>query len=194
MLVLAMERANSFLSSLSMDLPFHWLLWSIDPVLTIRELKMQFGKSGNRFSVHLLTKLKNTLKIHVFNVRKMTHLIIGGETASELQWKSFSALFPNSTAWLFMIIYRNKCLNWLYGSFCLSPQLMHYRNKSACTHKGWKQVCSLFHCDHMAPFQSSVHVLVFCCNMRDIHYYMCWSNLYVLNTKGWGLHIVVSTA
>lgn len=194
MLVLDTERANSFLSSLWMDSPFHWLPWNINPVLTVWELKVRSGKTGNRFSVHLFTKLKNTLKIHTFNVRKITYLIIGGEMASELQQKSFSALFPSSTAWLFVIIYWNKYLNRLNGSFCLSPQLMQYRNKPVCTHKGWKQVCSVFHCDHMAPFQSSVHVLVFCCNMRDIHHYTCWSVLNVLNTKGWGLHIVIYTA
>jgi len=66
---------------------------------------MQPDKSGNRFSVHLFTKLENTLKIHVFNVGKITYLVTGGKRAADKQWKSFSAPFSNSTAWLLVIVY-----------------------------------------------------------------------------------------
>lgn len=38
---------------------------------------MQFGKSSNIISMHLFTKLKNTLKRYVFNIKKINYLIIG---------------------------------------------------------------------------------------------------------------------
>lgn len=56
---------------------------------------MQFGKSVNRFSAHLFTKFKNTVEIHVFNVRKMTYLIIGGKCPLNYKGKvsQLSSLF-----------------------------------------------------------------------------------------------------
>lgn len=56
MLALTVERTSLFLRSLSMDSPFDYLSWSIDPDLAIWELKTLFGKSGKKFSVHLFTK------------------------------------------------------------------------------------------------------------------------------------------
>lgn len=59
--VLTMESINSVLSGLSMDSLFCFILWRVNSVLSVWELKMQFGKSSDTISMYLFTKLKKIL-------------------------------------------------------------------------------------------------------------------------------------